>query len=260
MNDMKAARIAVLGVALAAGGIAAYLASTGEQKPVVAEAPPVQKNEVLVAAGDIPVGTAVAAKDMRWQAWPHDSMSAGMITREAMPGAMSDLAGAIARNAFVAGEPIRHDKLIKGDAGFMSAILPSGMRALAIAIDNRGTNSAGGFILPNDRVDVIRTFRDEVATKMQGTEVVVSETILRNVRVLAIGQNVQEKDGQKVVIGETATLELDPRQVEVIALAQRIGQLSLSLRSMADASKPDEPIQGDSGQITIVRHGIPSQR
>jgi pilus assembly protein CpaB len=260
MTVMKAARIAVLGIALAAGGVAAYLAASGEQKPVVADAPAVQKNEVLVAAGDIPVGTAVAAKDMRWQSWPQDATSSGMITREAMPGATSDLAGAIARTAFVSGEPIRHDKLIKGDAGFMSAILPSGMRALAISIDNRGTNSAGGFILPNDRVDVIRTYRDDASSKMQGTEVVVSETVLRNVRVLAIGQNVQEKDGQKVVIGETATLELDPRQVEVIALAGRVGQLSLSLRSLADASKPDEPIQGDSGQITIVRHGIPSQR
>ena len=97
----------------------------------------------------------------------------------------------------------------------MSALLPSGSRAIAITIDNRGANTAGGFILPNDRVDVIRTFRDEAASKVQGTDVIVSETLLRNVRVLAIGQNIQERNGEKVVVGETATLELDPRQVEI---------------------------------------------
>jgi pilus assembly protein CpaB len=251
---MKAARIAVLGIALAAGGVAAYLASTSERTvEVQAPAPTVPKNEVLVASADIPVGTAVAAKDMRWQAWPADAVAGGMITRQSMPNAMQDLAGAIARSAFVSNEPIRNDKLIKGDAGFMSAILPSGMRALAIAIDNRGTNSAGGFILPNDRVDVIRTYTPD------GSTAVLSETVLRNIRVLAIGQNVQEKDGQKVVIGETATLELDPKQVETVALAQRSGQLALSLRSMADTSKAEDPV-AEGGQITVVRHGVPSQR
>jgi pilus assembly protein CpaB len=164
------------------------------------------------------------------------------------------------RFSFVAGEPIRREKLIQaGGSGFMSALLPTGMRAIAISIDNRGSNSAGGFILPNDRVDVIRTYRDEEATRAQGGDVYVSETILRNIRVLAIGQNIQEKDGQRTVVGETATLELDPRQSEMIALAQRIGQLSLALRSMADSNKTDEILPQNSGSLTVVRYGVSKQ-
>jgi pilus assembly protein CpaB len=89
---------------------------------------------------------------------------------------------------------------------------------------------------------------------------VTSETLLRNVRVLAIGQNIQERNGEKVVVGETATLELDPRQVELIAVAQRAGQLSLSLRSLHDMAKTDDPtVKVEDISLTIVRYGV-SQR
>ena len=111
------------------------------------------------------------------------------------------------RVSFLRGEPMRRDKLVHaGAGGFMSAILPTGMRAVAIKIDNSGDTSAGGFILPNDRVDVIRVFRDDEATRARGSEVMGTQTILTNVRVLAIGQNVQEENGKKVVVGGNATL------------------------------------------------------
>jgi hypothetical protein len=101
------------------------------------------------------------------------------------------------RVSFLRGEPMRRDKLVKGGAGgFMSAILPAGMRAVAIKIDNGGDSEAGGFILPNDRVDVVRVYRDDEATKARGAEVMGSQTILANVRILAIGQNVQEENGK----------------------------------------------------------------
>jgi pilus assembly protein CpaB len=156
------------------------------------------------------------------------------------------------------GEPIRKDKLIKGaNGGFMSAILPEGRRALAINIVSSGARTAGGFILPNDRVDVINTRRDDEATRIRQADAFVSETILQNIRVLAIGQNVQERNGEKVVIGETATLELDPRQAEVVTLAQRMGELALVLRSLSDASKPEEnPVSRDEAGLTIVRYGV----
>ena len=118
-------------------------------------------------------------------------------------------------------------------------MLPSGMRAVAINIDPSGGATAGGFILPNDRVDVIRVYRDEEQTKALGVEVNTAQTILTNVRVLAIGQTVQEKGGEKTVVGANATLELDPAQAELIVLAQRTagaGNLHLTLRSMLDAA------------------------
>jgi pilus assembly protein CpaB len=174
------------------------------------------------------------------------------------PNALEETAGSIVRSAFLSGEPIRREKLIKTDGtGFMSAILPSGMRAVAISIDNRGASSAGGFILPNDRVDIIRTYRDEDASRAGGGDVHRSDTILSGIRVLAIGQNVQERNGEKVVTGETATLELTPAQAELVTLGQKIGQISLVLRSLADANKTQEIVR-DAG-MTIVRHGVTKQ-
>jgi pilus assembly protein CpaB len=162
--------------------------------------------------------------------------------------------------SFFKGEPIRREKLVKGpNSGFMSAILPSGMRAVAINIDTQGSTSAGGFVLPNDRVDVLRTVRDDEAAKSGVADAFVTEILLSNIRVLAIGQNVQEKNGERVVIGSNATLEVDPRQAETLILAQRVGQLSLALRSLLDASRTAEtatPDQQTDNTLTIVRYGI----
>jgi pilus assembly protein CpaB len=186
-----------------------------------------------------------------------DYVPAGSISRRDQPGALEDLTGSLVRYGFLGGEPMRREKLVKADgSGFMAAILPSGMRAIAISIDTRGATSAGGFILPNDRVDVLRTSRDEEASKSGGSDAQTAETVLPNVRVLAIGQNVQEKNGEKVVTGETATLEVTPSQAEMLALAQKVGQLSLTLRSLQDAA--GEPARDDSGDagLTVVRYGV----
>ena len=171
-----------------------------------------------------------------------------------------DAAGSIARSAFLSGEPIRRERLIKANGGgFMSAILPSGMRAIAISIDTRGATSAGGFVLPNDRVDVIRTYRDDEASRAGGGDIHLSETILTNIRVLAIGQNVQERNGDKVVTGETATLELTPNQAEIVTLAQKTGQLSLALRSIADAQRIEETREDRDAGLLVVRYGVAKQ-
>jgi pilus assembly protein CpaB len=171
---------------------------------------------------------------------------------------IADLTGSILRTSLYQGEPIRREQLIKGaNSGFLSAILPSGMRAVAINIDAQGSTSAGGFVLPNDRVDVILTSKPASNNSSGGD--FVSETLLRNVRVLAIGQNVQDKNGQTVVVGSTATLELDPVQAETIVLAQRTGQLSLTLRSMLDASNASEAMRMADRNTTVIRFGIESQ-
>ena len=175
-----------------------------------------------------------------------------MITRSAAPTAMQDVEGDLVRVGMLAGEPLRQERLIKGKTGgLMSAMLPAGSRALAINIDTRGSNSAGGFIFPNDRVDVIKITRDEQSSKVQGADVFGSETLLKNVRVLAIGQNIQDRNGEKVYVGETATLELAPKQVEEVFLAQRSGQLTLSLRSLQDTSKEEAPVAAADAVRTI---------
>jgi pilus assembly protein CpaB len=264
---MKTARLVVLAVALAAGGGAMFLVGGGQKTPPqvpVAIAPPppqIETEDVLVAKRELPLGTVIADADIGWVTWPRAAIGAGMLTRKEQPDIATDLKGAVTRGNFFQNEPIRREKLVKGaNSGFMSAILPSGMRAVAINIDTQGSTTAGGFILPNDRVDVLRTFRDEEAAKSGVADAYVTQTLLTNVRVLAIGQAVQEKNGERVVTGSNATLEVDPRQAETLILAQRVGQLSLALRSMLDASRtpevasPDEP--KDDSSLTIVRYGV----
>ena len=239
---MKAARILVLGVALAAGGAAAFLVgSDDEKKPEAPAAPVVQQLptvDVLIAKGDIGMGTAVAAENFTWQAWPEATTGDTYVTRKSRPNAIEEFAGAITRAPFTAGEPIREAKLIRanGAAGFMAAILPSGMRAVSTEISPE--TGAGGFILPNDRVDVILSRRAQGDRSANASP--TSETILTNVRVLAIDQTVEEKNGQRVVVGKTATIELTPRQAESLAQSRQLGTLSLALRSLLDASKPEE--------------------
>ncbi|MEA2986324.1 MAG: pilus assembly protein CpaB, partial [Alphaproteobacteria bacterium] len=212
--------------------------------------------EVLVAKGDIGLGQSVSGADMQWQTWPVAAAGALFIRRPDKPNAIQDFSGSIARAPMVAGEPIRDAKLIKANgSGFMAAILPSGMRAVSTEIS--AETGAGGFILPNDRVDVILSRRDRDAEKSSGQEAFLSETILTNIRVLAIDQAIEEKNAQKVVVGKTATLELGSRQAETLALARQQGTLSLALRSLADGGKAtEEKVERRDGAINTVRFGV----
>src|SRR5664279_2656130 len=191
---MKAARLVVLTVAIAAGGVAAMLAGRSDKPPEVktAPAPQIATVDILVAKADIGIGQVVSPDDMQWQEWPAAAATGNFIRRSDRSDAIEKLAGFIARAPFVAGEPIREAKLVNSKgSGFMAAILPTGMRAISTQISPE--TGAGGFILPNDRVDVILTRRDG-DTKSAG-ESHTSETILSNIRVLAIDQNIEEKNG-----------------------------------------------------------------
>jgi|SRR6266566_4329906 pilus assembly protein CpaB len=257
---MNTARIVVLAVALGAGGIAAYLASGSDNKPApvapVAQLPTI---DVLVAKSDIGLGQAVKPEDMQWQTWPAATASNTFIRRSDRPDAASQIAGSIARAPFIAGEPIREQKLVKADgSGFMAAILPTGMRAISTEITPE--TGAGGFILPNDRVDVILTKREKSPDSTNTQDLVISVVILTNIRVLAIDQAPKEKDGQNAVVGKTVTLELKPEQTVTLGAARQAGTLSLALRSIADANMvenaPDETSR--SARVNVVRFGIPS--
>jgi len=259
---MYTARIVVLIIALGAGGVAAYLASGSDDKP--APAAPVaqlQTMDVLVAKSDIGLGQSVKPEDMQWQSWPAATASSSFIRRNERPDATSQIVGSIARAPFIAGEPIREAKLVKATGtGFMAAILPTGMRAVSTEISPE--TGAGGFILPNDRVDVILSKRDKNPDRTGPSEIINSEIILSNVRVLAIDQAPKEKDGQNAVVGKTVTLELKPEQAETLARSRQSGTLSLALRSIADLNmvenKTDDQAPKRGSSVNVVRYGIPS--
>ena len=190
-----------------------------------------------------------------WQDWPKESLSEQLFNQSMDPDLAADLKDTMTRDSFLRGEPLRKDKLVKaGQGGYMAAVLPSGMRAVAIKIENSGDSSAGGFILPNDRVDVVRVYRDEEQTRAKGSETLAHQTVLSNVKVLAIGQNVREENGKKVVVGGNATLELDPKQSEIVLYAQNTpgSHLNLVLRSLVDSSGDDRDRQRPLG-IAVQR-------
>ena len=258
---MNTARIVVLAVALGAGGIAAYLASGSDNKPApaapVAQLPTV---DILVARSDIALGQTLKPDDLQWQTWPAATASSTFIRRGEHPDATNQMAGSIARAPFISGEPIREQKLVKADgSGFMAAILPTGMRAVSTEISPE--TGAGGFILPNDRVDVILTKREKSTDPNVTQDIVISVIILSNIRVLAIDQAPKEKDGQNSVLGKTVTLELKPEQTPTLSAARQAGTLSLALRSIADVNMventPDLAIKRGSS-VNIVRYGIPN--
>jgi pilus assembly protein CpaB len=261
---MKAARLVVLGVALAAGGVAAYLAS-GSRKPAEApKAPPVaqlQTVDVLVAKADLTRGQMIGPHDVGWQSWPAASANDRFIKKPARPDAVNQFAGAIVRQSLATGQPIYDPMVVFAHgSGFLAAILPKGMRAVAMEISP--DSAAGGFILPEDHVDILLTRHDKAIERATGVDKLVSETILRNVRVLAVDQNVEEKNGQKSVIGRTVTVELTPRQAETLAMSRQLGTLSLTLRSLADSpsSTPEDGVERNDRTVAIntIRFGVSS--
>jgi pilus assembly protein CpaB len=258
VKRMNSARIVVLAIALVAGGLAAYLVASGPapQTETVTVTQQAETADVLVAKTDIGIGVVINEGMLQWQPWPAGGTSGGMIRRGERPDAIKQVNGMIARQAFIAGEPIRDQKLVSATgSGFMAAILPTGKRALSAEVAVETT--AGGFVLPNDHVDVILT----VSRKEGENNTFRSQTILENIRVLAVDQLVEDKDGQRSVIGRTATVEVDPAQAEILANARHAGKLSLALRSWLDGNKTTqdaEPLA--SRALSIVRFGTNAKK
>ena len=230
-------RIVILGLALGSAVLAGLLAKGiigRKPKTEVVEVNKVSMVEVLVASKDMAMGERLVDTNTKWIDWPQANISEAMITHDKSPDARDKLQTARARLPIVEGEPIVEKKIIQPDqSGFMSAILPKGMRAISVAISER--SAAGGFILPNDRVDVILTRKLDDPQSSQ--KIVKSETVLTNVRVLAINQTYRQEAGEdKVTVteGKTATLELNPQETEIISMIESAGELSLALRSIAE--------------------------
>jgi len=247
-------RIAILLLALTSGGIASWLALGVSNQPTAAAAD-VQKTpaqEVLVASSELPRGSVLEETHMRWQPWEGD-IPPVFISRSSRPDATEALKGMLAQSSFVAGEPIREDKLAARGSGFLSSMLPSGKRAIAVRVTAEST--AGGFILPNDHVDVIHTVARPDSSSKDGK--VASRAILSNIRVLAVDQTVSEGADGTSVVGKTATLEADPEQIAIIAAAEASGTVSLALRAVADNQEaPVVETEGNRrGVVRIVSGG-----
>jgi pilus assembly protein CpaB len=238
---MPASRLIIFSVAVAAAGGAGYVAKNmAVVKPaeIALEAPnkpAVALQDVLTLTADVPMGEALGG-NLKWQQWPSDAVNANFITKLSDSDALEKLKGSVARMPMNSGEAVRRSKLIGEGQSFMSSILPSGTRAVATSI--AADTSAGGFILPNDFVDVIMTRRNGDAAAGAGSPF-TTETILKNIRVLAIDQTIQvDEEGKKTRVGQTATLELTPKQAEIITVAQQMAdRLTLALRPITDINE-----------------------
>ncbi|MEH0071351.1 Flp pilus assembly protein CpaB [Pannonibacter sp. Pt2-lr] len=203
---MKHARLLVLGIAIGAGLLAArmVISSRAPQQPapVQAEVAAQPTVPVLIVTRDVKPGELIQPQDLKWADWPKDVLPAGAITRDQQPEAESSMAGQIAKAPLYNGEPLREQRLITAADGYMASVLPKGMRAIAVSVETE--TMAGGFILPGNKVDVIlsRTIQGSVTSA-------ITETILQNVRVLAIDSIIAGERDVKIVEPErTATLEL----------------------------------------------------
>jgi pilus assembly protein CpaB len=252
---MDRTRIVVLAVAAVAAGAVALLARSllggGTPPTVAAPAPRVVMSDVMVASGDLTPGSQLTAASVRWEEWPKASVDPSFITRETTPDPAKFAHGAVVRARMVGGEPVTATKIAHADsAGFLSTMLTPGMRAISILVS--ADTSAGGFVLPNDRVDILCTQPVPGASRFR------TSTILKDVRVLAVDQTYDSKDS-KTVVGRTATMELSPQQVELIEHARASGTLSLSLRALGDnetASVATKPASDNSGgEVDIYRYG-----
>lgn len=268
---MNMQRMLILAVAAIAAGAAALLARSllGGGTPAAAAkpAPMIATSDVLVAASAIQPGQKINPMLVRWQRWPTSNIDASFITHRQQPSIELAVRNTVARTPIMAGEPLSGSKIVHSDsAGFMAATLGVGMRAVSIPITTE--SGAGGFILPNDRVDLMMSVQVSDNPKRYQARIV-----LANIRVLAVDQTIKQDQNQKVVLAKTATLELTPAQARAVVRAQSTGTLSLALRSLSDsnvavaavqnpvaavpaqspqAAEEDQP--GDS--ITVIRFGV----
>jgi pilus assembly protein CpaB len=281
------AAIGAIGLALIVGAMTRH--RPAPTQVVISSAAPVQPmSKVLVAKRDLTIGTRLGADDLAWQDWPADAVNpafitdgqgarapvaggaAGVIADQAKQtakaaadvvgggaGPMQQLYGAIVRQPILANEPIVNTKLVRGgEGGFMAVVLKPGMRAVAVQVNTN--TAAGGFILPGDRVDVVQSHPADPASN-GGHPGFVAQTLLRNIRVLAIDQNSQPpKGGTQSEVGSTATLEVAAADTEVVARAKAAGEVILALRPYSDAGQPTgrgATDQQDTGQVRIFRAG-----
>lgn len=274
---MNTQRLIVLGLALVAACGAAFLVrgmmGGGTPQVVAAPTPTIKMSEILVAAEALQPGQPLDPAKVRWEKWPTASVSSSFVTRDAVASAEDVVKDTVVRAPILKDQPITTSAIVHGkEAGFMAATLTPGMRAVSIVVSTE--SGAGGFILPNDHVDLILTQKSN-----ENPPRVRARTFLRSIRVLAVDQVYKEEKDQKTVLAKTATLELTPAQAETVNRAQGMGQISLSLRPLnaedaiaavpgGNNAAPAREAAGDplsdnfdsnartTPQVAIIRYGV----
>ncbi|HEY0327320.1 MAG TPA: Flp pilus assembly protein CpaB [Allosphingosinicella sp.] len=219
-----------------------------------------QGPQVLVATKTLPVGTIIDAEALRYQMWPEGLVQPAYFIRGQGGANPADLIGTVVRTEITAGQPLTQDSVVRpGDRGFLAAALGPGMRAITVGVS--ATSGVAGFVFPGDRVDLVLTHEVRPEDGASSSNPLrVSETIIRNIRVLATDQRINARDEQGNQVAApiaTVTLEATPRIAEKIAVSQTIGQLSLSLRSLADNNAELESAIA-SGAVTVPQNGDPN--
>ncbi|MBL6933241.1 MAG: Flp pilus assembly protein CpaB [Rhodospirillales bacterium] len=253
--------ILLLFVAFSVAGLTAFMANNwidAERQAMLANQStvPVSQSvsQVLVVQDNLKAGNFVRAENLKWQSWPED----GLAESYALKGKrnIKDFVGAVVRNAIISGQPITDDLVVHpGDRGFLAAVLGIGNRAVSVPVN--ATSGIAGFIFPGDRVDLILTskFNSKGADGKSLTRY-VTNTLLRGIRVLAIDQKTESKNGE-VNPAKTVTMEVSPKQAEKVAIGMAVGSLSLSLQSLArdeknlDGSNSNQPVSDDQHGYTL---------
>lgn len=278
----------VLIAAVSAIGLAVVLQRALGGKPVApavvaaTAAPGKPMTQVLVAKRDLPIGTRLVAADVAWQAWPSDAISGAFITNGATPAAPDGkveaakaavsgaadqmiggdpakiVEGAIVRDPILAGEPVTNRKIVRGgEGGYLSVVLTPGKRAMAVPVTSE--TAAGGFILPGDRVDVLITREGQVSASSDGEggggggRFVMAETVLQNIRVLALDQSTAAEKDAKSIVAATATLEVGPTEADALTRAKAGGPVTLALRAYTDLGGPSGIVGKTAASDSTIR-------
>ncbi len=275
----------VLVAAISAIGLAAVMQRALGQKPaaapsaIAASVPGKPMTQVLVAKHDLAIGARLTGEDVTWQAWPTEAVNAAFITNgaalpkpegaEKAKAAVTNAAdmiggvdpakaveGAIVRDPILTGEPITPRKIVRGgDGGYLSVVLSPGKRAMAVPVTSE--TAVGGFILPGDRVDVLQTRESTGGAQDGGSgKVTIAETILQNVRVLALDQSTAAEKDAKSIVAATATIEVSPADAEALTKAKATGPVTLALRAYTDLGGPSGVVgrvERKAQEDTVIR-------
>ncbi|RDD62689.1 Flp pilus assembly protein CpaB [Ferruginivarius sediminum] len=239
---MRLRFLVLIVLSLVVAGGAAYMTQTylrsereAMAKPTPEPEPRELSTKVLVAASDLAAGTILNKSHLRWQPWPEEGVTDTYIVKQANPD--HKVEGAVVRQSLARGEPLTEMRIVRpGDRGFLAAMLTPGKRAISVPVN--ATSGISGLVFPGDRVDIVLTHTVDKEQSTTGSKRQASETVLHDIRVLALDQRTDDQDGKRIV-AKTATVEVTPKQAEKVSLAKQLGNLSLVLRPVARDGEPD---------------------
>ncbi len=236
--------VGALFIAVIAAIVARNMFATSSVQQVQAQPVKVEpKTKIMVAAKALPMGTILKPEDVKYAEWPEEATDATFYRDGA--AIAGGIAGKVVKVAVMAGQPVSSASIVgPGERGFLAAVLRPGMRAVSVSVNP--TSGVAGFLFPGDRVDVLLT--NEI-TGQSGLQVKGSETILENVRIIAVDQTTNDTD-RIAGLRSTVTFEVQPKYVELINVARRLGEISLSLRPLAQTDEEKLALAGKVDPVT----------